>query len=67
MKKKFTEISGQDVHLKKKGNFTTRQITDSEIDYSNIPEFSDSKLKMSAKEKGIGYHSMSIEILKKAV
>jgi uncharacterized protein (DUF4415 family) len=45
MKKKFVELSVQELLTKTKGKHTSRKIKDSEIDYSDIPELDSSDLK----------------------
>lgn len=45
MKKRFIELSAQELLTKRKGKTTFREIKDSEIDYSDIPELSNAELK----------------------
>lgn len=45
MKKKFIELSAQELLTKKSARSTMKKIKDSEIDYSDIPELSDADLK----------------------
>jgi uncharacterized protein (DUF4415 family) len=45
MKKKYTELSASELQTKRKDKSTVRKIKDSEIDYSDIPEFSADELK----------------------
>lgn len=45
MKKKSIELSASELQTKRKGKSISRKIKDSDIDYSDIPEFSDSELK----------------------
>ena len=45
MKKKFVELSAQELLSKTRGKRTSRRIKDSEIDYSDIPELTESDLK----------------------
>ena len=45
MKKKSTELSAQELLIKRKNKSTSRKIKDSKIDYTDIPEFSDADLK----------------------
>jgi uncharacterized protein (DUF4415 family) len=45
MKKKYTELSVPELQIKRKGTSTFHKVKDSEIDYSDIPEFSAEVLK----------------------
>jgi uncharacterized protein (DUF4415 family) len=45
MKKKYTELSASELLTKRKGKSTFHKVKDSEIDYSDIPEFSTAELK----------------------
>ena len=45
MKKKYIELSAQELLTKKSVKSTHRKVKDSEIDYSDIPELSSSDLK----------------------